>query len=137
MAYWFTGFFAAPVLPRPDPLPLGAVWREITSPFSGVGVSLPSLLGNTPARDEVEALARQLGVAAADRWLYLTYVCWAGRIDFVYGLGASGGLPFGPVKEDDQDTVKDTYIRLMAQFGVSAEDALRFAPFQRGFWGES
>jgi hypothetical protein len=101
----------------------------------GVGVSLPSLLGNTPAREDVEALARQVGLAAADRWLYLTYICWAGQIDFVYGLGASGGVPFGPVEEDDEDGIKGAYSRLMAQLGVSEEDALHFAPFRRGFWG--
>ena len=136
MAYGFTGFFAAPVLAQPAGLPPGAAWREIASPFTGVGISLPPLLSNTPARDEVEALARQLGLDAAERWLYLTYICWAGQIEFVYGLGASAGVPFGPVKEDEQDTVERAYTWLMARFGVSVEDALRFAPFTRGFWGE-
>jgi hypothetical protein len=137
MGYQFAGFFASSALPRPDSLPPGAVWREIASPFVGVGIRLPALLGKTPARAEVEALARQLGVDAADRWLYLTYDCWGGRIDCIYGLGARGGSPFGPVGEDALDAVEATYTRLMAQFGVPAGDALQFAPFPRGFWGET
>ena len=78
MGYQFAGFFASPSLPRPAVLPERAVWREVISPFVGVGVRLRDLLGKTPTRVEVEALARQLGLAAADRWLYLTYDCWGG-----------------------------------------------------------
>jgi hypothetical protein len=136
MAYQFSGFFASPPVLRPDVMPAGAVWREVVSPFIGVGVRLSALIGKTPERADVEALARQLGVDAADRWLYLTYDCWGGKIDFVYGFGSRGGLPFGPVKENGLDAVKATYMSLMAHFGVSPEDALRFKPFERGYWGE-
>jgi hypothetical protein len=70
--------------------------------------------------------------------VYLSYVCWAGQIDFVYGLGSCGGVPFGPVKEDDaHDAVKAAYTGLMEQFGVSAPVALQFEPFRRGYWGEA
>jgi hypothetical protein len=136
MAYQFAGFFASPAVPRPDVLPAGAVWREVVSPFIGVGVRLPALIGKTPAQADVESLARQLGVDAADRWLYLTYDCWGGGIDFVYGFGSRGGQPFGPVEEDALDAVEAAYTSLMAQFGVSAVDALQFKPFERGYWGE-
>jgi hypothetical protein len=88
----------------------------------------------TPA--DVQALARLLGVVAADRWVYLDYVCWGGDIDFVYGLGSQDGVPFGPVKESDHDKVEAAYTGLMENFGVSTADALRFEPFMRGFWGE-
>lgn len=136
MAYQFAGFFATAVIPKPDALPSGAVWREVESPFVGVGVRLPAFLGETPAQAELETLARQLGVDLVDRWLYLTYTCWGGRIDFVYGFGCFGGVPFGPVEEDALHEVETAYIRLMAQFGVSAEDAIHFKPFERGYWGE-
>ena len=135
MAYRFAGFFASPVLPQPDSLPAGAAWREIDSPFAGIGVRMPALVGKTPARDDMEMLARQLGLDAANRWLYINYDCWGGRIDFVYGFGISSGFPFGPVEEGSLRIVNDAYTRLMAQFGVLAEDALRFAPFRR-FWDE-
>jgi hypothetical protein len=137
MGYQFAGFFASPAVPQPEGLPAGAVWREITSPFVGVGIRLPALIGKTPTRAEVETLARQLGIHTADRWLYLTYSCWAGRIDFVYGLGFRSGEVFGPVEEDGRDKVKAAYTGLMAEFGISLEEALDFEPFHRGYWGEA
>jgi hypothetical protein len=137
MAYWFAGFFARPVVPRPEALPQGAVWREITTPFVGVGVRLPALLGKVPPPADVQTLARELGLLAADRWIYLTYTCWAGQIDVVYGLGSRGGVPFGPVKESARQTVKAAYTSLMEQFGIPAETALRFEPFTRGYWGDT
>jgi hypothetical protein len=76
VAYEFAGFFARPSVPRPEALPEGAVWREITTPFVGVGVRLPALTDSEglPALADVQALARSLGVSAADRWVYLNYV---------------------------------------------------------------
>jgi hypothetical protein len=135
MGYQFAGFFAQPALVRPDSLPQHAAWREIDTPFTGVGVRLPALIGRTPPPGEVQALARQLGLHAAASWLYLTYDSWGGRIDFVYGLGSRGDVPFGPVEEDNVEKVEAAYIDLMGQLGVSAEGALRFAPFERGYWG--
>ena len=139
MAYWFTGFFARPTVQRPETLPRGGVWRDIATPFLGVGVRLSASgddeeLAN-PA--DVQALAGQLGLFAADSWVYLSYVCWGGRIDFVYGLGCRDGVPFGPVEESAHDKVKAAYTDLMEQFGISAADALRFEPFVRGYWGEA
>ena len=137
--YEFTGFFARPAIRQSVAVPPGTVWREITSPFIGVGVRLPDSDGEPEllAPFDVEALARQLGLEAADCWVYLNYVCWGGAIDFVYGLGSARGRPFGPVKEDDQGTVEAAYIGLMEQFGVPAEVALQFEPFRRGYWGEN
>jgi hypothetical protein len=97
VAYRFAGFFACPTVPRPNVLPTGAVWQNIVTPFDGVGVRLPAFIGKVPPAAEVEALARQFGLYATERWLYLTYDCWAGYIDFVYGLGSRSGEPFGPV----------------------------------------
>jgi hypothetical protein len=136
--YEFTGFFARPGISRPMALPPGAVWREITSPFVGVGVRLPDSNDEPEllAPPDVEALARQLGLEAADCWVYLTYVCWGGDIDFVYGLGSHRGRRFGPVKEDEHGAVEAAYTGLMEQFGVPAEVALQFEPFRRGYWGE-
>jgi hypothetical protein len=93
MAYQFAGFFASPAVPRPNVLPAGAVWREVVSPFIGVGVRLPALIGKTPARPDVEALARQLGVDAADRWLYITYDCWAEGLTSFMGSVRGAGSP--------------------------------------------
>ena len=139
MAYEFAGFFAQPTVPCPGTLPPGAAWREITAPFMGVGVRLPSLLdGDTlPSPPDLHALATDMRLHAADRWIYLTYICWGGDIDFVYGLGCRGGVPFGPVKEDDHDKVEAAYTGLMEQFGISAEASLRFEPFMRGYWGDA
>ncbi len=137
MAYEFAGFFARPTLPCPESLPPGGVWRDIDAPFVGVGVRLPSLIDDDtlPSPPDLHALARDLGLHDADRWIYMTYICLGGDIDFVYGLGSRGGVPFGPVKEDAPEKVEATYTGLMEQFGISAEVALRFAPFMRGYWG--
>jgi hypothetical protein len=97
MAYWFTGFFAQPRMVVPDKLLPGVLWKEITSPFLGVGVRLSKQDDeNLPETVEVEAIARQLGFNTADAWIFLVYVCWAGRIDFIYGLGQHRGAKFGP-----------------------------------------
>jgi hypothetical protein len=135
--YEFTGFFAKPAVPRPESLPPGAVWRDVAAPFAGVGVRLPAsddrlLL----APSDAEPFIRQLGLDAADCWVYLTYVCWGGKLDFVYGFGSCSGMLFGPIKEDDQDAVDAAYTGLMERFGVCAEGALNFDPFRRGYWGE-
>jgi hypothetical protein len=136
MAYEFAGYFARPPVPYPEALPPGAVWREISAPFVGVGVRLPSLLDDDalPSPPDLHALATALGLHAADRWSYLTYICWGGDIDFVYGLGFGSGVAFGPVKEDDHDKVEAAYTGLMEQFGVAAEASQRFEPFMRGYW---
>ena len=136
--YEFTGYFARPAVSRPVVLPPGAVWREIAVPFSGVGVRLPDSGDERglPAPADVQALARKLGLDAADYWVYLDYVCWGGEIDFVYGLNSHRGVLFGPVKEDAHKAVEAAYSSLMEQFGVPAELALNFAPFRRGYWGE-
>jgi hypothetical protein len=135
MAYEFKGFFAKPPVPQPVGLPTGAVWRVIGAPFRGVGLLLPEPFSRTPEVPEVWQLAHQLGLAGAD-WLYLTYLCWGGRIEFVYGFGACGDRTFGPVQESDPHAVEGAYTVLMGEFGVSAADAHYFPPFVRGFWGE-
>jgi hypothetical protein len=135
VAYEFAGIFAKPSIAQPDSLPPDAVWRVITAPFSGVGVRLPSLAQETPDVYFVSQLVQQFGLASGD-WLYITYVCWGGAIDFVYGFGSCGGRTFGPVEESAQNAVEEAYTGLMAEFGVSTEDAMRFDPFVRGFWGE-
>lgn len=136
MAYWFAGFFARPAIPKPDDLRADALWREISQPFIGVGVRLPHLQGKCPSASEVATLADALGLGAADCWLYLTYTCWGGQIDSVYGLGSRGGVAFGPVEESARDTVEPAFIGLMSQLGVSNQDARQFAPFERGYWME-
>jgi hypothetical protein len=138
VAYEFVGFLARPTVTRPESLPDGAVWREITAPFVGVGVRLPTSFNRNalPAPDAVQVLARSLGVIAANRWLYLDYVCWGGDIDSVYGLGSRDGVPFGPVEESNLDRVKAVYVGLMGHLGITEAEALRFEPFTRGYWGE-
>jgi hypothetical protein len=138
VAYEFTGFFARPAVPQPRTLPQGAVWRAIAKPFTGVGVRLPDSddrLLLPPS--ETEALARQFGLDAAEFWVYLTYVCWGGDIDFVYGLGSRRGVTFGPVKDDTRDGVEAAYTGLMEQFGIPAAVAMQFEPFERGYWGKT
>jgi hypothetical protein len=136
VAYEFAGFFAQPKLQRPGALPPGGIWREIDSPFIGIGVRLPSLIDEDalPAPAGLYTLAQQLGLHAADSWLYLTDVCWGGDIDFVYGLGFRGGVPFGPIEESAHQKVEAAYIGLMEWFGVSATVALQFEPFVHGYW---
>jgi hypothetical protein len=134
--YSFAGFFAKLPMAQPEILPTGAVWRAIDKPFTGVGVRLPELEEEVLDAARVNELARRLGFVAGD-WLYLNYVCWGGDLDYVYGLGSRGGYSFGPLEESARDSVEAAYTGLMGEFGVTVEDALRFPPFVRGFWGES
>lgn len=137
MSYRFAGFFADPSVPAPDVLPEGAVWRVIKSPFDGVGLRLESFVGQSPDVRVVAALADGFGFSRADRWIYLTYDCWAGQVDFVFGLGMKGGVAFGPRESSDEDRVEAEYLALMQAFGLTDSQALNFAPFFRGFWGEN
>jgi hypothetical protein len=134
--YRFTGFFARTVVEQPVMLPAGAVWREVTSPFAGVGVSLFELDKEEPKPDEARRLLAEVGLSGAADWLFISYVTWAGIIDSVYGVGSSGGRGFGPVSETADDKTWDAYLALMAAFGVTEADARHFPPFVRGFWGE-
>src|SRR5262245_13623938 len=134
--YWFTGFFARPVIERPAALLAGAVWREVAVPFAGVGVRLPGLADDEPGPDEARRLLAEAGLGGAADWLFIKYVTWAGPIDSVYGLGSSGVRAFGPISESADDKVRAAYLELMGAFGVAAADALNFPPFVRGFWGE-
>ena len=136
MTYQFAGFFAAAKMRKPESLPQGATWREITSPFQGVGVLLPHLIGKVAQPDHVQSLAQEIGIPEGTTWLFLQYDCWGGEIDFVFGMGMAAGVPFGPVEESDRGHVEAAYTKLMGQFGVGPEGALKFAPFERGFWGE-
>jgi hypothetical protein len=136
MTYRFAGLFARPTIERPTVLPRGAVWREITTPFVRVGVRLSDLANDKPGPEEARRLLADVGLGGAVDWLYLSYVTWAGPINSVYGLGAAGGQEFGPVRMWDVDKARGAYLELMAAFGVSPADALRFPPFVRGFWGE-
>lgn len=135
MAYQFAGLFSkfwpGGVLESAP----GVVWKVIDTPFAGVGVRLAALLGESPPPGEVEALRERYGLGQVKDWLYLSYDCWGGRIDFVYGLGSRGGRRFGPVEDSAMETVEAAYLGLMAEFGVSAADAENFPPFRRGFWG--
>jgi hypothetical protein len=138
VSYRFNGFFARPPVDRPAALPEGAVWRDITAPFAGVGVRIrvTGLGDDEPGPEEARKLLAAVGLIGASDWVYLSYVTWAGRIDSVYGLGVSGGRAFGPVGESAHDKVRAAYLELMGAFGVAEADALNFPPFVRGFWGE-
>jgi hypothetical protein len=137
MAYRFNGFFARPAVDRPAALPTGAVWRDVTTPFAGVGVHIQVTgFGNDElGPQEAQQLLAAIGLSGVPDWLYLSYVTWGGQIDYVYGLGVSGGRAFGPVRESDGQA-REVYLSLMDAFGVSAADAFNFPPFVRGFWGE-
>lgn len=141
MPYIFTGFFARPRLPTPEILPKDAQWRVVTSPFDGVGVYLPHMFtllkGHPPTVEAVEVEARELGLAAAEAWLYLDYRCWGGPPDFVWGFGKSDEKGrIGPIfVSGSWEETRPAFIALMAHFGLSEADAIDFAPFRRGFWG--
>ena len=62
MAYQFAGFFIATQMPKPESFPQTATWREITSPFRGVGVRLPHLIGKVVQSDQVQSLAQEIGI---------------------------------------------------------------------------
>ncbi len=137
MTYRFAGFLSSTRIAHPTALPAGAAWREITVPFQGSGVRLTEFLGEVPAIETIEQLAAALGFDSAETWLYLTYDCWGGQVDFVYGFGRRHGETFGPVEEDALPNVEVAFSSLMAKLGLSSDQAMRFTPFERGFWGET
>lgn len=134
--YHFTGFFARLALVCPARLPTGAVWREVTAPFAGVGVRHPNLTHDEPGSGEAARLLAEVGLDGETDWLFINYVTWAGRIEDVYGVGSRGGRAFGPIRASDDHEAGDAYLELMGAFGVPAADALQFLPFERGYWGE-
>ena len=134
--YRFTGFFARPAINCTAALPAEAVWREITAPFTGVGVRLPGLANDEPGPEDAQRLLAEVGLGGGADWLFINYVTWGGPIDNVYGLGSSGGSVFGPISESGRESARAAYLELMGAFGVSEADALNFPPFVRGFWGE-
>lgn len=136
MAYRFVGIFSrATVIPPKAPGP-PFVWRQITEPFHGIGAcNLDWQTGDRPLDAEVRALVSHLGLDAYD-WIYLDYTTWAGPIEFVRAFGQSSGQPFGPIEGDDAKAT-DAFVTAMAHFGIPRETALRFKPFERGYWGES
>lgn len=136
MTYEFSGFFARSEIQKPIELQNDSVWREIKSPFVGVGVLLNNLTSETPSVQEVKQLAEKLGFENSGEWIYLTYNCWGGQIDFVYGMYSTHGNLTKILEESDLTKVESAYTDLMACLGVSVEDALNFTPFERGFWGE-
>ena len=148
MTYRFAGFLCPSRVERPASLPPGVVWREISEPFVGVGVRIEELVGKSPQVEEVDRFADALKIKTSPAWLYLTYDCWAGEVDFVYGLGFSNGKAFGslkerldddvfgPLREESEASARDIFIQLMARIGLTPEQAMRFPPFERGFWGE-
>jgi hypothetical protein len=137
VTYRFAGFLCPSRIERPATLPPGAVWREIEAPFAGTGVRIPELVGKSPEVEVVQKLAEALGLGASRTWLYITYDCWGGQIDSVYGLGLAKGASFGPIEEDSRAGVKGTFTQLMAHLGLTPEQAMQFPPFERGFWGET
>ncbi|MCV2423665.1 hypothetical protein [Paucibacter sp. DJ2R-2] len=137
MTYQFAGFLAPGSVVRPTQVPAGAVLREIQTPFVGVGVMLPNLIGKVMHEAQVFEIASSLGFDSTKNWLFLQYDCWGGQIDFAYGLGSSGGERFGPIEESALDNVQDVYVGLMAKVGIGENEALDFQPFERGFWGET
>jgi len=137
VGYQFAGFFARQSSPPPPDLPSDAVWREITSPFIGVGLLLPALIGKVIKEDRVMGLAETYGLANVPTWIFLIYDCFGGQIDFVFGLGMSNGEPFGPIEDSSLARVAGSYTTLMSHFGLSEDEALAFPPFERGFWGKT
>ncbi|WP_073213236.1 hypothetical protein [Massilia sp. CF038] len=135
MAYQFAGFLAPSdgEIINSSALPAESLIRRITTPFVGVGIRLPSLVGMTPSADEINALAAATGIAQAKSWLYLAYDTW-GNIDSVYALGVQDGKQFGPIDDSNSQTVETTFVDVMARIGVDAKNALQFSPFVRGFW---
>ncbi len=75
MAYRFAGSFAKPLIDHPVDLPGDTMWRTISAPFVGVGVRLPSLLGESPDPWQVGRLRCRVGLHAAREWLDLMYDC--------------------------------------------------------------
>jgi hypothetical protein len=136
VAYQFSGFFVAQPASPPSQLPANAVWRKVSTPFQGCGVHLPHTVGKTLGEAQIAQLAGQLGIGSQIPWLFLQYDTWGGELDFVYGLGVGIEGPFGPLEESARGQVEPVYLELMAHLGLTSHDALNFAPFERGFWGE-
>jgi hypothetical protein len=91
--YRFTGFFSRPVIECPSSLPTGAIWRNVSTPFAGVGVSLSHLDHDEPGPDEAKRLLAEVGLSGATDWLFINYVTWAGHIDSVWaGSGWWSGV---------------------------------------------
>ena len=125
MAYEFAGFLAPTEQDFVSlaTMPADAICRHISSPFVGVGVRFPALIGKSPPMSQIEALATEIGIAKAPSWLYLAFDTW-GRIDSVYAIGVQEGTAFGPIDDTNVETVEAAFVQVMSRIGVSPENAL-------------
>ncbi|MCP3920987.1 MAG: hypothetical protein GY714_00225 [Desulfobacterales bacterium] len=110
--------------------------RKIDSPFKGSGIYLPMYSDRDPNEEEIIKIVNSVGLSKSDNWLFINYICWAGRIDYVYAYLNSCGKITGPVEESDLNKTSDLFVNIMEGFGVPKEKALDFKPFYRGFWNE-
>ena len=137
MTYRFKGFFVRPAFRLRGDIPAGAIWREINSPFIGIGIRLPDDESDEVKLltiDDILTLSRQLGFETAN-WVYLDYVCWGGQIDFNHGIASSNGLISRTVKAEGE-FAEAAFIQILEDFSIPSDVALNFEPFTRHYWGE-
>lgn len=107
--------------------------KMMDAPFRGTAILLRLESHPKIPEAEIAAILEPLAVGDAD-WLYVEYCTWAGTIDSVRSFGIRNGAAMTSFDEEVLERNRSTYLQLMAEFGVSEEDALDFPPFRRGWW---
>ena len=135
MSFQFSGFFVKKRVPR-DINKHKDVEKvvAIDKPFSGVGISVPKFISKDPTQDELLALASNLGITDGLDWMFIVYECFGGQIDYLFGYQNKNSQTFGPVQDSALDTVENSYIEFMHNFGVGKNKAIKFVPFERGYF---
>ena len=132
MSYSFTGFFSkAPRINRSGILD-GQVFRDISEPFTGFGILTP---GMTASFSDCIKYLSGLEISHHD-WIFLEYHTWAGSVDYVIAIGSRSGQKFGPI-EGDGGPAEDAFFEALDAFGLDESAGVIFAPFERGFWGDT
>ncbi|AJQ93382.1 hypothetical protein [Gynuella sunshinyii] len=108
--------------------------KSFDKPFSGIGISIPKFTSKDPELDELLALSKTLGLDESGDWAFMIYECFGGSIDYLYGYQNRKGAIYGPITEPSLEKVEDTYVEFMHNFGVGKNKALKFEPFERGYF---
>lgn len=137
MGYQFSGFFVKDT--KPDQInSLDEIEgiKLVEKPFKGIGISVPKFKSKDPSDDELFKLANDIGLTPKMEWMFIVYECFGGQMDYLFGYINKNNETIGPVQESAWDKLESAYIEFMHSFGIGKNKALKFEPFERGFFCE-
>ncbi|MGB3638588.1 MAG: hypothetical protein WBA39_13580 [Rivularia sp. (in: cyanobacteria)] len=135
MTYQFSGIFVKDFqILNKIHLDIPHTVKKINSPFIGSGISIPEYTSKNPSIEEINDIAKKIGIKQDLEWMFIIYECWAGEIDYLFGYIRKPENKIVSIIESSQDKLENAYISFMEEFKISKDEAFNFEPFKRGFW---